>query len=238
MTRKAVTAQWFEKHRVRLKLLRMSPFVWFGGFLLFSFIVLYPITGSQQQATIDQFNQLPQLPNARRTPYEVGHKPDEVYVHAGYSTDKDYSDHPESLDAAFLGRGWQVSSDRQITAPGRDYCKGDYSASVTYYGAQYTVWLTYGNATECKSVRGGARLVLTLVQLLFPLAGALSWVIYALIIGRAAWTMNEEELEWAMGEIVDGPSGIGGTQVESVVIFLLSMAVFALSIYAIVTLNW
>jgi len=105
MTRKAVTVQWFKKHRILLRLLRAFPFVWFGAFFLFSFIVFYPITGLQRQATIDQFNQLPQLPNARRIDYGVGHAPDALYVHGSYSTEKDYSESPESLDTEFIRQG-------------------------------------------------------------------------------------------------------------------------------------
>jgi hypothetical protein len=167
----------------------------------------------------------------------VGHKPDELDVHGSYSTEKDYTESPGALDTEFVGRGWQISNDRQTTAPGRDYCKGDYSVSVSYGGTQYTVWLTWGNATECRTVRGGARLALNLVQLLFPLGFSVSWGIYALILGRAVWTMNEEELKRAMSEI-NGPSGVEETQSESILTFLLSVVVFSLSSYAILTLNW
>ena len=203
------------RHQILLKLLRASPLVWFFAFFLFSLIVLFPITGRQQQATIDQFNQLPQLPDARRIDYDVLHKPDFVAVNGSdYLTEKDYSGSPESLDAEFIKRGWQISNDRQTSAPGRDYCKNDYSASVDYYGSQYggyygtqyTVYLFWGNGPHCRTTQGGARLVLNLIQLLFPLGAAISWAIYAVIIGRATWTLKKTDFNEAMNGIMQRPS--------------------------------
>ncbi len=202
-------------------------------------MTLRSLVGLQAGATIDQFNQLPQIPDAQRLEFDTFLKQDYFNVNGRYATNKSYDEIHTYFYTQFSQMGWQYGTDRDVFVDGlvTDYCKGDYTASIYYGIGQYEISLTWGNWIHCYTVRGGARLLLALVQLLFPLGGSISWGIYAFIIGWAISTMDREEFEFAMGEIVKNPS-VGKAKVESLGILFLSILIFLLSIYEMLSLNW
>jgi hypothetical protein len=233
-----VTAQWFKKYRIPLKLLRVSPYVWFIAFLFFEAFILSSLVGQQKQAPIDQFNQLPQMLEAQRLEYGTLGKENHFNVYGRYATTKSLTETLAYFKTQFSQMGWQFERDNYIKNEGMGavYCKGDYTAFVDYYEIHlswtYEIWLTWGYSTDCQTMRGGARTLLALVPLLFLLGGSISWGIW-----RATRRLDRKEFESAMNAIVKKPS-LEQAREESLGIFFLSILAFLLSIYGILSLNW
>ncbi len=196
-----VTAHWFKKHRIQLKLLRASPYVWFFALFLFEVIILRSLVWLQERATIDQFNQLPQIPGAQRLEYDTLLKEDFFNVTGSYATNKNLKETLAYFNAQFSQLGWQFGGDDYYySETDTYYCKGDYTVSISFSNVAVRPWnyainLYWGNSNHCQTTRGGARVLLASVPLLFLLGGSISWAIYAFIIGRATWMMDREEFE-------------------------------------------
>jgi hypothetical protein len=238
-----VTAQRFKKYRIPLKLLRASPFVWFFAFLFFEVFTLSSLVGQHKQATVDEFNQLPQMPGAHLLEYSDYVKEEYINVYGLYATTKSLTETLAYFKTQFSQMGWQFERDNYIKFEGMGmvYCKGDYTASVDYYEIgrawKYQLSLDWGYSSDCQTMRGGARTLIALVPLLFLLGGSLSWATYAFIIWRATRILDKKEFESAMSAIVNKPSFEQAREV-SLGIFFLSILGFLLSIYGILSLNW
>lgn len=144
-------------------LIGMLPFILFGAFLGYQFIVELPKAEKAQAQLEIEFKTIAPLPNATLVKYSASHKTSQALVDATYLTDINPDDIFKHYDEELKQHGWMLQGtkavkdwDRDLGGKSADYCKGDYGVELFYAGQKAHYGWTYAfsmdwHLNDCKT---------------------------------------------------------------------------------------
>jgi hypothetical protein len=152
-----ISKPFFKNWFVWVIMIAIFPFVLFGLFIVYQFVIEAPKAEKAQAQLEIEFKTIAPLPSATLVKYSASHKTSHALVSADYSTDTNPDDIFKHYDEQLKQHGWKFQSSKGVKDWGNDlggksadYCKGDYGAELFYAGQKAHYGWTYGFSVDWK----------------------------------------------------------------------------------------
>ena len=149
-TTQKASKPFFKNWFVWVAMIGVLPFVLFGIFLGYLFIIRLPEAKQAYTQLQIEFKTIAPLPNASVVKDDSSYKESNALVGATYSTDINADDIFKYYDEQLKQHGWKSQGTKAVKDWGTDlggksadYCKGDYAAELQYAGQQANYGWTY-----------------------------------------------------------------------------------------------
>jgi len=207
-----------------LRLLILFPPLLFVVFILFQVVVLNPIAERAEFALGAEYNQITPLPQAQLWDYYSSHKTNSASASGKYSTALNYEAIRSYYDTELTKHGWQFVDERNITlgAIGRIYSKGDYMASLDYYGIgypwKYNLYVAWGSSSNCYLAETCH--LFSIIDSIFAIGFLMPLMLFTAIVGWASWRMQQKEFAAFATETAIVSKNVWGVRITSI-LFLI-----------------
>ena len=160
----------------------------FLGFIAYQHYIYGPISEKIKEQLEIEYRQIEQLPAATLRSYSAHSRPESVLVNGSYNTEQPYYEIKKYYDTELKNKGWTFTKEEEVRNWGKDlggktleYCKGKYSASIQYSGADAGYDLTYSFTMSWGFRACGAKYESKNKQLLISYGLALTCVAFIVI---------------------------------------------------------